>query len=106
METFKNLCAPAIVYVILVIVGIIARLMSGMGSFFQIVWTLVVAVVWTWLLNFICKSGYVGVSWFLVFLPIILVILLFVFFIKYMKEITSEMSREEKKKIIDEIKKN
>lgn len=77
IESFKNLCAPAIVYVILVIVGILAQIMGGMATFFGTIGTVFVAIIWTWLLNFICKSGYIGISWVLVFLPIILSILAF-----------------------------
>ena len=106
MESFKNLCAPAIVYLVLVVVGIISQIMGGVATFFGTLGHIIIAVIWTWLLNFICKSGYVIISWILVFLPIIFGILLFVFVIKYTKEITNEMSVEEKKKIMDEMKKN
>lgn len=106
MESFKNLCAPAIVYLVLVVVGIISQIMGGVATFFGTLGHIIIAAIWTWLLNFICKSGYVIISWILVFLPIIFGILLFVFVIKYTKEITNEMSVEEKKKIMDEMKKN
>lgn len=79
MQSFRNLCAPAIVYVVLVVVGLVSQMMGGMTTFFGTIGSVVVALLWTWLLNFICKSGYVGISWVLVFLPIILYILLFVF---------------------------
>jgi hypothetical protein len=78
-QSFKNLCAPAIVYVVLVVVGLVSQMMGGMATFFGTIGSVVVALLWTWLLNFICKSGYVGISWVLVFLPIILYILLFIF---------------------------
>ncbi len=92
MASFKNLCAPAIVYLVLVVVGIISQIMSGMATFFGTLGTIIVAGLWTWLLNFICKSGYVTISWVLVFLPIIMGILAFIFLIKYAKEITKVMS--------------
>lgn len=92
MESFKNLCAPAIVYVVLVVVGIISQIMGNVATFFGTMGHIVVAGVWTWLLNFICKSGYITISWVLVFLPIIMGILAFIFLIKYAKEITKVMS--------------
>ncbi len=98
-----NLCAPAIVYLVLVVVGILAQMMGGVATFFGTLGHIIVAGIWTWLLNFICKSGYIGLSWFLVFLPIIMGILVFVFLIKYAKEITKEMNHEEKKQIADSI---
>ncbi len=104
IQDFKNLCAPALVYVILVVVGIIAQIMGGMATFSNTIGTIIVAGLWTWLLNYICKSGYTMASWALVFLPIILYILLFVFLIKFMGTITQDMSKEEKDKLIKELK--
>ena len=37
-------------------------------------------LVWSFILNFICKSGYVNVSWFLVLLPFIFIFIFVVFF--------------------------
>jgi hypothetical protein len=31
---------------------------------------------WTWILNLICKDGHSGISWLLVFLPVILIVLI------------------------------
>lgn len=90
---FKNLCAPAIVYIVLVIVGLISQTMSNMITITGTIGTIVIALVWTWLLNYICKSGYIGISWVIVFLPIILYILIFVFFIKYNQEIKKEINK-------------
>ncbi len=100
IQDFKNLCAPAFVYAILVIVGIVAQMMSGMATFFNTIGTIVIAVLWTWLLNYICKSGYIVVSWILVFLPILLYILLVVFLIKFM----SSMSKSEKDEFVKDVK--
>jgi hypothetical protein len=40
---------------------------------------------WTWILNFICKSGYPGVSWFLLLLPYILLIITFLIIYELIK---------------------
>ncbi len=100
IQDFKNLCAPAFVYAILVIVGILAQMMSGMATFFNTIGTIIVAGLWTWLLNFICKSGYTVVSWVLVFLPILFYILLIVFLIQFM----SSMSKSEKDEFVKDVK--
>ncbi len=100
IQDFKNLCAPALVYLILVVVGIIAQIMGGMATFFNTIGTIIVAGLWTWLLNFICKSGYTVVSWVLVFLPILFYILLIVFLIKFM----DSMSKKEKDKFVKDVK--
>jgi hypothetical protein len=100
IQDFKNLCAPALVYVILVVVGIIAQIMGNMATFSNTISTIIVAGLWTWLLNFVCKSGYTVVSWILVFLPILLYILIIVFLIKFM----DNMSKTEKDKFVKEVK--
>ncbi len=100
IQDFKNLCAPAIVYIVLVIVGILGQIMGGIATISNTIVTIIIAGLWTWLLNFICKSGYTVVSWVLVFLPILLYILLIVFLIKFM----SNMSKAEKDKFVKEVK--
>jgi len=100
IQDFKNLCAPALVYLILVVVGILAQIMNGMATFMNTIGTVVVAAIWTWLLNYICKSGYTIVSWILVFLPIIFYILIVVFLIQFM----GNMSKQEKDKFVKDVK--
>ncbi len=100
IQDFKNLCAPAIVYLILVVVGILGQIMGGIATISNTIVTIIIAGLWTWLLNFICKSGYTVVSWILVFLPIILYIVLIVFLIKFM----SNMSKAEKTEFVKEVK--
>jgi hypothetical protein len=43
---------------------------------FSILIKWVFVLLWTWVLNFICKSGYPMVSWVLVLLPYILALLM------------------------------
>ena len=85
-----------------VVVGIISQIMSGNIKFLHTIGTIIVAILWTWLLNFICKSGYTTVSWILVFLPIILFILVFLFLINLVKG----MSQEDKKELTKSLSKN
>ncbi len=88
-KSFENLCTPAQVYLamsvlsILVIffqnarapnsyqVGVYKIPLQHHNSLFFIGKILYV-VVWTFLLNKLCSSGYKGISWFLVLLPFIL----------------------------------
>lgn len=91
---FINLCPPAIVYLVLVTVGLISQMMGNMATIPIIVGTIVIALIWTWLLDYMCKSGYIGISWIIVFLPILLYILLFIFLIKYNKEIKKELNKK------------
>jgi hypothetical protein len=57
------------VYLVLALLGVFSAMsktgiMSGLGS-------LVFVAVWTWFLNYLCSKGHTGISWFLVFLPLI-----------------------------------
>ncbi len=100
IQDFKHLCTPALIYLILVVVGILAQIMSGMATFFNTIGTIIIAALWTWLLNYICKSGYAIISWILVFLPILLYVLLVLFLIQFM----GNMSKQEKSEFIQSVK--
>jgi len=68
---------PAMVYLVLALIGVFIAMrnngiMSGVGS-------LIFVGLWTWFLNYLCSKGHSGISWFLVFLPLIsFVIMIFV----------------------------
>jgi len=76
MAEYK-LCMPALVYLVLALIGVFMTMrdtgiMSGVGS-------LIFVGLWTWFLNYLCTKGHEGISWFLVFLPLIaFVIMMFV----------------------------
>jgi hypothetical protein len=68
-----NLCSPAFIYFVIAIIGIIMAIkrtgfISGLVS-------LLFIMIWTWFLNYLCKKGYKGISWFLLFLPFLSVLL-------------------------------
>ena len=68
-----KLCSPAFIYFVIAIIGILmsitkSGIISGLVS-------LLFVVIWTWFLNFLCKKGYKGISWFLLFLPFLSVLL-------------------------------
>jgi hypothetical protein len=60
-----TLCTPAMVYLVLSIVAMIVG-----AKMLTIVHVLLV-LLWTFLLNFLCSKGYKTVSWILVLLPIV-----------------------------------
>ena len=88
----KDLCTPAMVYLLLSIVAIVMMAMQNLGnngvycvgsyscntssvvSLFML--KIVYVLFWTWLLNVLCKSGYETVSWILVLLPFVLLFIL------------------------------
>jgi hypothetical protein len=95
LTTLNNLCAPAYIYfVISAVFLILAIIFVSNGSLdtnvfclddactkpgvaFMIVLKFVFIIFWTWILNFICKSGYPSAAWFLLLLPYFLLIITF-----------------------------
>jgi hypothetical protein len=95
-KSIKQLCTPALIYFILSILAILIILFQNLGNtnryqignyschvtstallfFIKIIYVL----FWTYILNLICKDGYPGLSWLLVFLPFFLFVLLVIFF--------------------------
>ncbi len=86
---YNSLCTPAQLYLVLSVISILALLMQNCSSpmtytvgrytvplehhnmiFF--VFKAIYILVWTFLLNQLCRYGYGGISWFLVLLPFIL----------------------------------
>ena len=92
-KMFNSLCAPAQLYLILSTLSILALLIQNVSDplryrvghykvnlkhhnvlFF--VFKIMYVLIWTFLLNRLCASGYKNVSWFLVLLPFILMFVL------------------------------
>ena len=76
MNNFNQLCAPAKLYFVLVIISIIVGLFSGF-QFMAVLLKLIFAFVWTVILNWLCKKGWKTLSWILVLLPFIFIIILY-----------------------------
>jgi len=64
------LCAPAMVYVSITFMTmlflVIAKQYKGMVS------KLIFAILWTWLIQTLCKNKYTFVAWLIVILPLLL----------------------------------
>ena len=75
----NEFCMPAKVYVVLTIIGIFSSIpynfQLGISNVvLGIIVGLVTAVLFTWVINIVCKYLSVGFAWFLVFgLPVIMV---------------------------------
>jgi hypothetical protein len=88
----RKLCTPAYVYLVISFIFIIIAAIQNYGNvnvyclgsyscdvsstFLIFIIKLLYVLFWTWILNLICRSGYSGVSWFLLLLPILLVFIL------------------------------
>jgi hypothetical protein len=84
----KNLCPPAFLYLLLSVLAIIVMWLQNINN--EAVYCLgnyscsvsskamifaikiLYVLFWTWLLNIICKSGFIYVSWVLVLFPFLL----------------------------------
>ena len=77
-----KLCIPALVYLILSIIGLIIvltqEIIARETHIFILLFKALFIGLWTWLLSFICSKGHIGVAWFLVFLPLILMIIVII----------------------------
>jgi len=91
-KTLKELCNPALFYFVISIVGLLMVAFQNMGNNHELmigssmlnlenspvifIVKLLYILFWTWILNLICKDGHSGISWMLVFLPVILIVLI------------------------------
>uniref|UniRef100_A0A6C0ATQ1 Uncharacterized protein n=1 Tax=viral metagenome TaxID=1070528 RepID=A0A6C0ATQ1_9ZZZZ len=73
--SFTQLCTPALIYLIIAIIGMVFSLMTMNAM--SIVVNLVFIGIWTWFLNFLCTKGYKTISWFLVVAPFVFLIFMF-----------------------------
>jgi len=89
LKMYNSLCTPSQLYLILSTISILALLMQNYSSpntytvgrytvplehhnmiFF--IFKAIYVIVWTFLLNQLCRYGYANISWFLVLLPFLL----------------------------------
>ena len=91
-KSLKELCNPALFYFVMSIVGILIVSFQNMGNNRELILgssvlnvenSPIIFIVnlgyiffWTWILNLICKDGHSGISWMIVFLPLITMVLL------------------------------
>lgn len=73
IETWNNLCSPAQLYFIITVLGFLftawgfPKALNAPTVIFQVL----ITIVWTYLLGWICTKGWSGFSWFLVLAPIV-----------------------------------
>ena len=68
-KTVMGLCTPAQLYLFLSVLSLLS-VFAGTMALTNALVGLALALVWTWVLNRICKGGYKTVSWILVLIPI------------------------------------
>jgi hypothetical protein len=65
-----SLCSPALLYLIIGIITIVTMIYLKTDMKIVAMKALLVAI-WTWFLNFLCFKGHIGISWFLVIIPMV-----------------------------------
>lgn len=80
------LCPPAILFIVFSVIFVIFTIIKSSYSIMYYLFSILFIVLWTWLLNYICLSGYTVVSWILVLLPLIFMILFIIFGIIVVKK--------------------
>ena len=94
-----GLCAPAITYLAISMFALIFLAYQNLGNFdiycvgyyqcenvntsFIFLLKFMYIILWTWILNLICDSGNTAVSWFLVFLPVLLFFIMIAMIMSY-----------------------
>jgi uncharacterized membrane protein YgcG len=74
MKDFSKLCTPSKIYFAIAVISIILFLFNGL-PIMMIFTKIVFALLWTFILDWLCKKGYKTISWFLVLLPYIIIAL-------------------------------
>ena len=85
---FRHLCKPAMVYLAISVVALVAIAYQNMGlsnmycmgdfSCYVFSTTAVIfsealyVLFWTWILHLMCRTGYSSISWFMVVFPLVL----------------------------------
>ena len=86
--SISNLCAPAYFYFIISMISVIILAIQNYGNsleycvgdyscqvsstFIVFMIKILLILLWTWILNLICKAGVTPLSWFLVLFPFIM----------------------------------
>jgi hypothetical protein len=70
----SSYCTPAQIYLVFGIILMIVTSIKTKPSILSVIIHSLYIIFWTLLLNFICSKGYVGVSWFLLLLPVIFIV--------------------------------
>ena len=75
-KEFEKLCTPAKLYFALAILSILLGLFSGF-NIMAVLGKLIFAVIYTFILGWLCSKGWKSLAWFLVLLPYVLILLTF-----------------------------
>jgi hypothetical protein len=108
-NTLTRLCSPAYIYLLFSVIGIVLLSFQNYGNTKKfcvgkwscivpstlLVFVFKIAFVsfWTFILDVLCKAGYVNVSWALVLLPFILFFITFIFAVLFGEKMMGTLSK-------------
>jgi len=73
-KEFSKFCTPAKLYFLIAVIAAVIALFNRI-TLLAVFLKLVFALIWTYILAWLCKKGYESLSWFLVLLPYIIILL-------------------------------
>ena len=73
-KNYSQLCTPARVYFTIAVIICLIGLLRGI-SVMHVIYKLIFALLWTYILAWLCDKGLKTLSWFLVALPYIIMVL-------------------------------
>ena len=76
----KGLCTPLVIYIVLCVIGVVGQVVGSLARTGNIQLAILLShvgmnVLFGGLMYILCRSGLVGVSWILLFLPIIMMMI-------------------------------
>jgi len=93
MDLPFDMCAPALLYFVLLVIAIIVAIMHHV-SMMTLSTKFLFGLLWTWLLKTICTKGYKTVAWILVFLPFIVVLLFLLIVIEIIAKVPASKAQK------------
>jgi hypothetical protein len=81
VNMFRSYCTPAKIYLIIAVICCIVQIFTVPIVFVLI--NLGFALIWAFILQWLCKKGFSSVSWFLVLLPYVVMLMQALGFISF-----------------------
>ena len=93
MDLPFDMCAPALLYFVLLIIALIVAIMHHVSAV-TLSSKVLFGLLWTWLLHTICTKGFKTVAWILVFLPFIVVLLFLLIVIELIAKVPAAKAQK------------
>jgi len=86
-------CSPTVVFIVISAIGIISEIVNviidyNTNNFLALIGAIVGTVLWVMLLNYLCSIDWIGLAWFLVIFPLVLLALIMLFVIEVLHDIS------------------